>query len=295
MAVIKVSKNKNYTTISNFHLQDNELSLKAKGLLTLMFSLPDDWDYSVKGLERICLESKNTINNILKELEIHGYLVRRKIFNNGKISDWEYTIYENNQHPKNEDIENEDIQNEDVNKITKEEITKEQNNNLNEFKLYNSFSENNQCECISKSTGEKCLRRASFNINGKNYCNQHARNIIPDLDVKLDKSINNWEEKFESFWKTYPKKRDKSQAKKWFKKNKPSYELMKVILESLDKFKKTDDWKKDNGKYIPYPTTWLNGHRWEDEISVDEIEMTDEEMNEEIERQLREEGFYDNR
>lgn len=126
MAIFRVHKNNNYTTISNYHLKDKNLSLKAKGLLSVMLSLPKDWDYSVKGLEAICTEAKNTINKILHELEKNNYLIRKRLYCNGKISDWEYNIYENNDlYRKNEDLENEDLENCDVNKITKELNTKE--------------------------------------------------------------------------------------------------------------------------------------------------------------------------
>lgn len=121
MAVIRTIKNGNYTTMSNYHLKDKELSLKAKGLLSMMLSLPDEWHYSVKGLKGICKESVNTINGILNELEENNYLVRRRKYLNGKISEWEYVIFETNEnhdtellHLKNEDIENEDIENVDI-------------------------------------------------------------------------------------------------------------------------------------------------------------------------------------
>lgn len=121
MAVIRTIKNDNYTTMSNYHLKDKELSLKAKGLLSMMLSLPDEWHYSVKGLKGICKESVNTINGILNELEENNYLVRRRKYLNGKISEWEYVIFETNEnhdtellHLKNEDIENEDIENVDI-------------------------------------------------------------------------------------------------------------------------------------------------------------------------------------
>ena len=139
MAVIRTIKNDNYTTMSNYHLKDKELSLKAKGLLSMMLSLPDEWHYSVKGLKSICKESVNTINGILNELENNNYLVRRRKYFNGKISEWEYVIFETNKnhddellHLKNEDIENVDIENVDIEncdvyKITKELNTKELN------------------------------------------------------------------------------------------------------------------------------------------------------------------------
>ena len=57
MSVFRVEKNKNYTTMSNYHLRDRNLTLKTKGLLSIMLSLPEDWDYSIKGLVSICKES----------------------------------------------------------------------------------------------------------------------------------------------------------------------------------------------------------------------------------------------
>lgn len=134
MPIFRIEKTKDYTTMSNYHLRDKKLSLKAKGLLSVMLSLPEDWDYSVRGLEKICIESKNTINSVLNELEKNGYLLRKKIYENGKIKKWEYVIYEKpqekNLYPKNEDIENEDIENWDNNKYTKELNTKEYNINI---------------------------------------------------------------------------------------------------------------------------------------------------------------------
>lgn len=147
MSVIRTIKNENYTTMCNTHLRDKNLSLKAKGLLSMMLSLPDKWHYSVKGLEGICKESKNTINSVLNELEDNNYLVRRRRYCNGKISEWEYIIFENNEnhdeellHLKNEDIENEDIEIQDIENRDVYKITKELNTNrlnTNEYKEKN--------------------------------------------------------------------------------------------------------------------------------------------------------------
>lgn len=95
VAVIRVEKNRNFTTMSNYHLRDKELSLKAKGLLSQILSLPDEWDYSVRGLASICLEGKDCIVATLKELENKGYLVRKQLRDvNGRLSGIEYIIYE---------------------------------------------------------------------------------------------------------------------------------------------------------------------------------------------------------
>ena len=95
MAVCRVEKNKNYTTMSNFHLRDLNLSNKARGLLSTMLSLPEDWDYTTRGLAKICKDGVDGITAQLKELEQYGYLIRHRIRDsNGRIVDMEYVIYE---------------------------------------------------------------------------------------------------------------------------------------------------------------------------------------------------------
>ena len=95
MAVCRVEKNKNYTTMSNYHLRDPNLSNKARGLLSTMLSLPDNWDYTTRGLAKICKDGVDGITAQLKELEQYGYLVRHRIRDStGRITDMEYIIYE---------------------------------------------------------------------------------------------------------------------------------------------------------------------------------------------------------
>ena len=97
MAVIRVNKTKNYTVMSNTHLKEKEMSLKAKGLLTLMLSLPDEWDYSINGLVAICKENQTSIRSALMELEQFGYLVRQRKQDEKGRFDYEYNIYESPQ------------------------------------------------------------------------------------------------------------------------------------------------------------------------------------------------------
>lgn len=95
MAVFRVEKTKDFTIMSNHHLRNTELSLKAKGLLSLMLSLPEDWDYTTKGLAHICKDGVDSITTALKELERHGYLTRQRLrYENGQLGDIEYTIHE---------------------------------------------------------------------------------------------------------------------------------------------------------------------------------------------------------
>lgn len=97
MAVIRVEKTQNYTVMSNEHLRNKDLSLKAKGLMTLMLSLPPTWDYSIGGLVAICKESHTSIRSAIKELEENRYLVRERKNNEKGYFIYEYTLYETQQ------------------------------------------------------------------------------------------------------------------------------------------------------------------------------------------------------
>ena len=117
MAVFRVERTKNFTVMSNHHLRDAHLSLKAKGLLSMMLSLPESWNYSIRGLAAICREGVSAVTSALQELEEAGYVVRRTLRSpgTGRIYDTEYTIYEQpcppeaelpgaeNPHPENPD------------------------------------------------------------------------------------------------------------------------------------------------------------------------------------------------
>lgn len=103
MAVIRVNKTEDYTVMSNNHLREKEMSLKAKGLLSLMLSLPDNWDYSISGLVAICKESEKAVKEALGELKRFGYLVIVKKMSNETESgrfEYEYNIYEYPQKPE---------------------------------------------------------------------------------------------------------------------------------------------------------------------------------------------------
>ena len=120
MAVIRVEKNKNYTVMSNVHLRDKALSLKAKGLLSLILSLPDDWQYNVKGLAAISKEGRSGITSGLQELEAAGYLERRQLRGeHGKLAQVEYVVFE-------------------APLSTEEQITEKQNTDLSKYR-FNSF------------------------------------------------------------------------------------------------------------------------------------------------------------
>ena len=111
MAIIRVNKTSNYTVMSNAHFREKDMSLKAKGLLSLMLSLPDSWNYSVSGLCAICKENETAIKTTLNELKAFGYLEVKKLMSNESASgriEYEYTVFEC---PQNQAVEKQGVEN----------------------------------------------------------------------------------------------------------------------------------------------------------------------------------------
>lgn len=159
--VIRVNKNKNYTVMSNVHLQDARLTLKAKGLLSVILSLPDDWHYTISGLTSLCSEKETAVKSALSELKQCGYIQVEKIKpNNENGGRWEYiyNIFENpqseNQTKENQPQENLNTENQQQ-EILPVEILPVENlpvENLPVYKVLNKQNTNIQ------------------NTNHTNYC-----------------------------------------------------------------------------------------------------------------------------
>lgn len=158
MAIFRVNKNKNYTVMSNYHLKDVNMSFKAKGLLSMMLSLPDDWDYSIAGLSKISKENEKAIKTILDELKELGYLRIVKLMPNetksGRI-EYIYDIYEMSIYKKQEyqkqgvefqEVEKQGVEKQEVEKVgqlnTNIQNTKKQNTkktNTDNKRVYGEF------------------------------------------------------------------------------------------------------------------------------------------------------------
>lgn len=119
MSTIRVIKNKNYTVMANFHLREKSMTLKAKGLLSVMLSLPPEWDYSINGLCSICKENITAIRSTLDELKQFGYLEVIKLLPNqtesGRI-EYNYNIYEEPQERIKQDAENLHVESQHIEK-----------------------------------------------------------------------------------------------------------------------------------------------------------------------------------
>ena len=124
----------------------------------------------------------------------------------------------------------------------------------------------NNLELTKKQPNENENENDNENVNVNDNVTTN-NNIYDFIEEKYDNKI------FEKFWNEYPKKISKGNAEKWFKKNKPTNDLVDLMIEKLKIYKETEQWKKDNGKYIPYPSSWLNAKGWEDEIQSNNIKQ----------------------
>lgn len=237
--IVRVNKTENYTTMSNYHLKDKNLTLKAKGLLSVVLSLPDTWEYSVAGLTSISKEKETAINSALKELKENGYLIISKKMpsetGTGRI-EYEWDFYERPQTEK-QGVEKQGLENLGL-----------------EFQ------------------GLENQAQLNTNIENTNEVNTNGNNnplISPEEKLKL---------LFSCFWEVYPKKANKKDAFKAFKSIKNIEKILPDILSDIDVKKQTKDWQKQNGQFIPYPASYLRGERWNDvndiaekQAKIDEI------------------------
>lgn len=190
--VFRVEKNKNYTTISNHHLQDRNLSLKAKGLLTLILSLPPDWDMTLKGLVSLSGDGVDSVRSGIQELEKAGYLRRSRSRNNlGQLLCTEYTIYE---HAVTENVASETEIDDNLNIIYSEESHIGKSNvDKNSHIGKSDVDENSQIgkSDVDKNTTEN-LDDCQICFSNVGKSNIGKSNTIKYLNNKDTYNINNY-------------------------------------------------------------------------------------------------------
>ncbi len=170
MPVFRIEKNTDYTTVSNHHLRDKNLSLKSIGLLTIMLSLPDDWDYSLEGLTMITKDGLASVRTAIKELEDNQYLVRNQTRNErGKFGDIEYLVYETPICEKPISV--------------KPKTEKPISENRTEINTN-----------ITKELNNKILNNKKKNIKKKKY-GEYQNVLLTDEEIQtLKSSYNNWQD-----------------------------------------------------------------------------------------------------
>lgn len=232
MAVCRVERTKNYTVMANYHLDDRRLSLKSKGLLSVMLRLPEDWDYTIEGLSAICQEGKAAIRGAVEELEQAGYICRCQTHDaDGHFSGNEYVIYE---------------------------LPQEVNPPLSENRTTVPPL------CDYPTTGN---RTTDTDIK-----NQVLKEPIPPkapkgASVREIKSAPEWKpDRFAKFWAYYPRHEAKQAAIRAWEKLRPTDGTVDSMAVALRAMKDTRDWQRGIG--IPYAATWINQARWTDPLDA---------------------------
>ncbi len=256
MAVIRVEKTSNFTMMSNYHLRDKRLSLKAVGLLSKILSLPPDWDYTVAGLAGICKESKDAIRAALEELEAAGYIIRRQLHkDDGTFGGNEYVVYER----------------------PPTVVGKPGNGDTPEMRTVVGKPDNGETPLPGNpSTGNPSTENPAQLSTDRLSTEYNNPPIVPPQGdgsggqkAKKDKDAPDWKpDRFAAFWKAYPRKKSKQRAISAWDKLRPSDELLVVMAKALKRQMRTTQWQKSKGDYIPYAAKWLNQRLWTDEVEL---------------------------
>lgn len=194
MSVIRVEKTKNYTVMSNYHFKEKDMSLKAKGLLSLMLSLPDNWDYSIAGLVAICKENETAIKSALKELQQFGYVKVDKIMpdktESGRI-EYVYNIYEKpKQEGKKQGVENLPLENQHVENHTQLSTNKLNTNKLStKDNIKKNSKKKSKIDIKIESIEKKCLE---YDLTDEviELLSRFFRNLLENHKMVTDDKVN---------------------------------------------------------------------------------------------------------
>ena len=208
MPVIRVEKTNNYTVMSNYHLQEKGLSLKAKGLLSLMLSLPKEWDYTIQGLVSICKENETSIKSTLKELKDFNYLkIIKKMPNEtgtGRI-EYEYIIYEKPVNTNKKKKQEGKKQGVEILGVEILPLEKQPIENQGQLNIYNKINNNkinninNKNKYPSLEEIEKYIKEKNLKVNGKQFYDYFTEGNW--VDSKGNK-VKNWKQKLLT-WNKY--------------------------------------------------------------------------------------------
>ena len=237
----RVNKTSNYTVMSNTHLREKNMTLRAKGLLSVMLSLPENWDYSIAGLAAINAESENIIKQSLDELKRFGYLVVTKLTPRQTESgryEYIYDIYEQPQ--KKQGIEKQGIEKQGV-----------------EFQGLENWGVNKYTDIINTKK-----------INTKEI---NTEKQTPPAAAMPDKSGESISDEFEKLWQLYPNKQGKQHAYKAYerarkrKQNPVTYQQVKAGIEQYCEYIAAKGISK---QYIKHGSTYFSGAEWESEYDL---------------------------
>ena len=227
---VRVEKNRNYTTIHNEFLKRKDLSWKAKGIMTYLLSLPDDWVVNLDEIKRNATDGESSFRSGWKELVSAGYVSRKPVRDEKtkKIDYWETVIKESVSESKSHNVEN---------------------HNVGIHQVGNHKVDNHEL----LSTKELSTNKQSTNIQKEHQPSDDGQSTS---------------ERFESIWKGYPRKEGKKKAFASYKRALKNGVTDEEIMEGLEKYNQYIKKEKTDRKYIAHGSTWFNENRWQDEYDV---------------------------
>lgn len=235
MQTFRIEKNRDYTVMANIHLRDRRLSLKAKGLLSLCLSLPDQWECSIEGFAAMSKDGRDSVGTAVRELEAAGYITRcgQERTGHGHFGAKEYVIRE----------EPEEIPEDDL---------------MDPIPPSTDFPSTVEPSTDSPSTENPPQ------INTERVSTENTPLPPKTGGRRVSKSIPEWEpEMFARFWALYPRGEDKRRAAKEWDKLRPDRKLMETMSAALKRQMASEEWRRGVG--VPYACRWLSNRRWEDE------------------------------
>ena len=230
---VRVEKNRNYTTIHNEFLKRKDLSWKAKGIMTYLLSLPDDWVVNLDEIKRNATDGESSFRSGWKELVSAGYVSRQPVRDEKtkKIDYWETVIKES---------------------ISKDKSHNVENHNVGIHQVGNHKVDNHEL----LSTKELSTNKPITNIQKEHQPSDDGQSTS---------------ERFEVLWKEYPKKQGKKKALTYYKRAIKNGATDEVIMQGIEDYKKYLDSEKNKGWLNPMDgSRWFNEERWNDEY--DDIE-----------------------
>ena len=273
MAVFRVEKNHSYTVMANHHLRDERLSLKSKGLLSLILSLPDDWRISIEGMTQFSADGKDAIRSAIRELTDAGYITRAQTHSEaGTFSGYDYIVHETPaaspssgfptmEKPTtgNPTTENPTLRNtERLNTILPPIVPHEEDDNpsVSGAAADSPTPLSAACGGISPRRGESAL------------CTREPQSAeTPKRKRRATKSAPDYRpDTFARFWAAYPRGEDKQGAIAAWDELKPDDATLQAMSRALVRQKASEEWQRGIG--IPYAVRWLRRRRWEDEIKA---------------------------
>lgn len=298
MAVFRVEKNHSYTVMANHHLRDERLSLKSKGLLSLILSLPDDWRISIEGMTQFSADGKDAIRNAIRELTDAGYITRTQTHSEaGTFSGYDYIVHETpaaspssgfptmekpttgNPTTGNPTTENPTLRNTDRLStippiVPHEGDVGDDNPSVSgaaaDSPLYTREPLGGGNPFVSLAADTSPVRGGKEGETGE----AGERGDVSDSDTppkrkrrRSSKSVPDYEpELFERFWAAYPRGEDRQGAVAEWDSLRPDRETMLAMSRALVRQRASEEWQRGIG--IPYAVRWLRRRRWEDEIKA---------------------------